>query len=207
MGNELADRFLPVYDVSDGVAVVAQADAGHAWDELLSVDLVELGRLRPMVGALGMVRALPELAAGVLRGRRPEPPPSSMTLRDLTGLAAGRGGWVLLGERPQQEIALGLVGQFWRPVIRFAEVDGEDFRDFARPGYAKTMYVLGVRPLGPGRCLLTAEMRTATTDDHARRWFRWYWTAGVGPGAHVLARGLLDVARERAEAEVAGVAA
>jgi hypothetical protein len=39
-------------------------------------------------------------------------------------------------------------------------------------------------------------MRTATTDEHARRWFRGYWTFGVGSGAHIRVNGLLDVARD-----------
>jgi hypothetical protein len=42
-------------------------------------------------------------------------------------------------------------------------------------------------------------MRTATTDEHARRWFRRYWTLGVGSGAHVLVNGVQDVTREMAE--------
>ena len=42
-------------------------------------------------------------------------------------------------------------------------------------------------------------MRTATTDEHARRWFRRYWTFGVGSGAHVLVGALLDSARQTAE--------
>jgi hypothetical protein len=45
-------------------------------------------------------------------------------------------------------------------------------------------------------------MRTATTDDAARRWFRRYWTFGVGSGAHLLVNGLLDVTREMAEQPV-----
>jgi hypothetical protein len=49
------------------------------------------------------------------------------------------------------------------------------------------------------RTLLRAVMRTATTDDNARRWFRRYWTFGVGSGARVLVNGLLDVTREVAE--------
>jgi len=32
-----------------------------------------------------------------------------------------------------------------------------------------------------------------------RRWFRLYWTCGVGSGAHVLVNGLVDVVREMAE--------
>jgi hypothetical protein len=35
-------------------------------------------------------------------------------------------------------------------------------------------------------------------DEHARRWFRRYWTFGVGSGAHILVNGLLDVTRELA---------
>ena len=54
------------------------------------------------------------------------------------------------------------------------------------------------------RTLLSGAMRTATTDENARRWFRRYWTFGVGSGAHILVNGLLDVTREAAEAR-AGV--
>jgi hypothetical protein len=106
---------------------------------------------------------------------------------------------VLLGERPRDEIALGLVGKFWRPVIEFAEVAKDAFRDFSEPGYAKTIYSLSVRAIDARRTLLSGVMRTATTDEHARVWFRRYWTLGVGSGAHVLVNGLLDVTREMAE--------
>jgi hypothetical protein len=46
-------------------------------------------------------------------------------------------------------------------------------------------------------------MRTATTDDHARAWFRRYWTLGVAYGAHVLVHGLLDLVRDDAERRAA----
>jgi hypothetical protein len=121
-----------------------------------------------------------------------------MRLCDLPTLPLD-GGWLLLGERRCDEIAFGLVGKFWRPVIAFAAVRADAFRDFAEPGYAKTVYSLSVRAIDARRTLLTGAMRTATTDEHARRWFRRYWTLGVGSGAHVLVNGLLDVARELAE--------
>ena len=92
-----------------------------------------------------------------------------------------------------------MVGKFWRPVITYAAVTSERFADFNEPGYAKTVYSLALRPLGEGRTLLSGTMRTATTDAQARRWFRRYWTLGVGSGAHVLVNGLLDVVRENAE--------
>ena len=195
----LVDDFLPVYDVSDSVATVTAADAQTTWDALMDVDLIDVGRRKPLVGVLGALRMLPELASHLLHGERPPAAPERMRLRDTAAMPADQGGWVLLGERPADEIALGLVGRFWRPVISFAAVPTEEFRDFAEPGFAKTVYSLSVRPLDGGRTLLRGEMRTATTDEHARRWFRRYWTLGVGSGAHVLVGGVLELARDDAE--------
>lgn len=121
----------------------------------------------------------------------------------MPDLPPGEGGWVLLGMRTRDEIALGLVGKFWRPVIEFRPVSALEFRDFCEPGFAKTVYSLAVRQLGDGRTLVSAVMRTATTDEGSRRWFRRYWTFGVGSGAHVLVNGLLEVVRDNAERAVA----
>lgn len=193
------DEFLPTYDVSDGVAVVAEAGTAAAWEALLDADLIEVGRRKPLVGALGALRALPELAGHLLHGEPPPSAPDSLTLRGLSEQPPEQGGWLLLAERPGEEIVLGLVGKFWRPVIEYAAVDPERFRDFDEPGWAKTAYALSLRPLGEGRTLLEGVMRTATTDERARRWFRRYWTLGVGSGAHLLVGGLLEVVAERAE--------
>jgi hypothetical protein len=196
----IEDQLLPTYDVSDGVAVVVDADVGRTWDALLEVDLIELGRRRPLIGMLGALRALPEAVAQLLHGEPPPKAPERITLRDMSTLPREQGGWVLLSERPCEEIALGLVGKFWKPVIEYAQVAAEDFRAFSEPGYAKTVYALSLRSLEDGAgTLLSAVIRTATTDESARRWFRRYWALGVGTGAHVLASGLIDAARERAE--------
>ena len=110
------------------------------------------------------------------------------------------GDWILLGERPEAELALGLVGRFWRPVIAYADVGPDDFGDFDEPGWAKTVYDLRVAPLGAGRTLLSGTMRTLSTDEAARRWFRRYWTIGVGAGAHILVSALLETVAEEAAA-------
>ena len=195
----LADDYLPIYDVSDGVAVVVHADAAATWDALMHVDLMEVGRQRPLVAALGALRLLPDLVNRLWHGERPTQP-AHLRIQELVGIPAAQRGWVLLECREREEIALGLVGKFWKPVIEFAQVSSAgDFRTFAEPGFAKTVCALSLRALGPDRTLLAGVMRTATTDDDARRWFRRYWTFGVGSGAHVLVHGLLDVTREIAE--------
>jgi hypothetical protein len=195
----LVDEFLPVYDISDTVATVVDADVPTTWNALMDVDLLDVGRRRPIVAALGALRMLPAIVMRVLRGESAPDAPSRLRLRDTPRLPQEQGGWILLGERPQEEIALGLVGKFWLPVIEYAKVAPESFRSFNEPGYARTIYALSVRPLDDGRTLLAGVMRTAATDAHARRWFRCYWTFGVGSGAHVLVNGLLDVTRELAE--------
>ena len=195
----LVDEFLPTFDVSDEIGTVVAADIATTWRALMDADLIEVGQRRPLVALLGAARILPELVWQRLHGEHPPEAPASMTLREITKLPMGEGGWVLLGECPEQEIAFGLVGKFWRPVIEFADVDAAAFKDFAEPGFAKTIYALGTRRLEDEKTLLWAIMRTATTDEHARTWFRRYWTFGVGYGAHVLVHGLLDLVREEAE--------
>lgn len=200
----LADDLLPVYDVSDAVAIVVQADVATTWDALMRVDLLEVGRRRPLVGALGALRALPDIVSHLLHGELPPSPPATLRLRDLEHLPASQGGWVPLAVRERDAIALGLVGRFWRPVIEYRDVTADRFAAFAEPGFAKTVYALSVRALSPSTTLLEGVMRTATTDDYARRLFRRYWALGVGSGAHLLVQGLLDVTREMAEAAAAG---
>ena len=195
----LVDEFLPVYDVSETVATMVDADAATTWQALMDVDLIDVGRRRPLVAALGALRALPAIVARLLHGQAPARVPTRLRLRDAPTLPPDQGGWIVLAERDREEIALGLVGKFWLPVIAYAKVSPTAFESFNEPGYAKTVYSLSVQPIGERRTLLSAAMRTATTDEHARRWFRRYWTFGIGCGAHVLVNGLLDVTRETAE--------
>ena len=146
----LLDDCLPVYDVSDSVATVVNADVSTTWEALMRVDLIEVGRQRRAVGMLAALRALPEMVTRLLHGESLPHAPEQLRLRDSATIPPALGGWVLLGERPGDEIALGLVGKFWLPVIEFATVTREGFRDFAQPGYAKTVYALSVRALAPG---------------------------------------------------------
>jgi hypothetical protein len=199
MEDMLVDEFLPVYDVSDAIATIVDADVATTWAALMEVDLIEVGRRRPLVAVLGALRILPDVVTRLLHGQAPPRAPRQLRLRDVTTPPPDQGGWILLAERDRDEIAMGLVGKFWLPVIAYANVSPGSFETFNQPGWAKTIYSLSVQPLGERRTLLSGVMRTATTDEHARRWFRRYWTFGVGSGAHVLVNGLLDVTRELAE--------
>ena len=199
MERPLYDELLPEFDNSDELAVVVSAGLPATWRALVEADLMEVGRKHPLSAALGAVRMLPELLTGLMHGETPESPPESMRLGDLADASTGPGSWAKLGQRDGTELALGLVGKFWKPVIEYRSVAAEDFTAFDEPGFAKTIYAFRLTPAGEDRTLVTAVMRTATTDEHARKWFRRYWTYGVGSGAHILVNGVLDVVREAAE--------
>ena len=76
---------------------------------------------------------------------------------------------MVLAEEPPREFAMGLVGQFWKPVIPAVRVSPDEFAGFDRPGYGKAAMGFSLREYGPGRTLVTYECRTATTDARARR--------------------------------------
>jgi hypothetical protein len=57
------------------LAVVIDADADATWRAVTSADLIEVGRRRPLIGALGALgalRALPEIVAHLLHGETPQ---------------------------------------------------------------------------------------------------------------------------------------
>ncbi len=49
----LIDEFMPVYDVSDAVATVVDADLATTWAALMDVDVIEVGPKRPLIAVLG----------------------------------------------------------------------------------------------------------------------------------------------------------
>jgi hypothetical protein len=186
--------------VSDSVATTVH-DLATTWEALLDVDLIEVGRRRRWSEFLVPFGCFLMFSCTFCAAHAPTAP-TPMRLRDMASSRWTKVGGCRSAKRPRDEIALGPVGKFWHPRIELAAVSAADFRDFARPGFAKTIYSLSARRIDASRTLITGVMRTATTDEHARRWFRRYWTFGVGSGAHVLVNGLLDVTRELAEARV-----
>lgn len=82
MATMLVDELLPIFDISDELAVVVEATPERTWHALMNADLIDVARRRPLVGALGALRALPEIVAHVLHG---ESPPSSAQAPDPPG--------------------------------------------------------------------------------------------------------------------------
>jgi hypothetical protein len=176
----LADRYLPTYDVVMRHERCVAVPAATAWAALQRADLGD----SPVTRALLTLRGL----------RRPG-------ARRLTLATLPDAGFVRLDERPDGEVAFGLVGRFWTPSGGRHRITAGEFRDFARPGYAKAVWTFSVAEQA-GTTRLATETRVACTDRASRRRFRIYW-ALVGPFSGLIRRAMLRaVAREAARAQV-----
>ena len=178
----LADRHLPAYDVVMRHERRVAVPAAAAWAALQRADLGDSAVTRMLL---------------VLRGlRRPG------AARRLTLATLPAAGFLPLGDRPGHEVAFGLVGRFWTPSGGRARVTPAEFRDFARPGWAKAVWTFAVEDDGGAAARLVTETRVACVDAASRRRFRLYWLF-VRPFSGVIRRAMLrSVAREAARAQV-----
>ncbi len=160
----LIDTALPRYDVTITEQVVVAADQLTTYEAVRSLDFLTVRT--PLLTAAMWLRALPARLAG-----KTGPP--------LPNLVIGEGmklpGWLMLGERPDHEIAFGAVGKFWRPVITWRDVPAAEFAGFDEPGWGKIAANFTVTTQGPSASLLSYQCRTGTTDPLSRRRLRRYW--------------------------------
>ncbi|MEU4524617.1 nitroreductase/quinone reductase family protein [Amycolatopsis sp. NPDC024027] len=197
----LIDRFLPRFDVTLIVHVVADASIAETWRAVRELDVMRIRS--PLMDAAMFVRSVPAVLARRLNGAGPAEPPAELK---LFGGGVALPGWLPLGETPGREVVLGAVGRFWQPDIEWYDVQGmtpDDFAGFTEPGWGRIAAGLSLRPYGPSRTLVTYEARTATTDSRSARRFARYWWL-VRPFARTVMRAALRTIRQDAESLVDG---
>jgi hypothetical protein len=183
----LLDDALATFDVSLAVHTVVHADPETTYAAARGLDFLRVRT--PLLLAAMWVRGLPAKVT-----HRAEAVPPTLLLSE-----GALPGWVLLGERPGEEIAFGAIGVFWHPQIEWHDVEPADFATFAEPGFGKIACNYSVRPYGEAASLLSYECRTATTDDEPRRAFARYWRLIRPFVAHIM-RATVDTIRDDAEA-------
>ena len=189
----LIDEFLPAYDVAERHQVEVSARIERVYDAVRSLNL----------GGSGVVRMLfwlRELPALFLR-------PSSRGAAGRLGLtldALLNSGFVLLGERPNEELALGLVGRFWTPSGDIQRLTLKGFRDFQRRGYAKAVWTFSLSGRADGTTLLATETRVLCLDATSGKRFLPYWSF-VGPFSGLIRRQILQSIKRQAEGSSAPI--
>jgi hypothetical protein len=179
----LIDEWMPAWDVVERHETRIRAPREAVWRAARTLDLAR----SPIVATLFALRSLPGLLS---RGPRKRALGTTMD-----GLL--RNGFVLLGERPGEELLLGLAGRFWRPSGDIVRLTPDELRAFDRPGYAVATWDFTLAGDGDAVRLAT-ETRVRCTDAAARRSFRRYW-AVVGPFSGLIRREMLRSIRRAAE--------
>lgn len=175
---------MPACDASEYHEIKVRAPIDRVYGALRTTDLGGSQILRLLL----RLRALP----AALTTREPR--------RNLTfNLEATiRAGFVLLGESPPNEMALGVIGRFWTLSQTSCRVSADEFVSFDRPGYAKAVWNFSLVDEAAEITRLATETRVLCLDVASRRRFRVYW-ALIAPFSGLIRREVLRAIRRSAE--------
>jgi hypothetical protein len=182
--RSLMDESLPNHDFSAAYEISINAPASVVSECLLHLDFNELW----------LVRLLLTLRTGkrMLRSGVPT---------DLRQRLQGTG-FVILGDVPNEEVVIGVVGRFWRPDGgRCLNLTANDFAEFSRSGFAKAAWNLKLRSESPRSTVLSTETRIKCFGKGALWKFRIYWTL-VGPFSGLMRKAILKRMKTEAESRV-----
>jgi hypothetical protein len=184
---DLIDAFLPHYDVISRDAVIIRASAARVYACLKTADMNASLMIRTLFAVRGHYRgALAQRTVGSPRAQR----------RPLTLNTLAQSGFVLLGERPGDEVVLGMIARPWMPRYEMRHVEASAFTSFAEPGFAKIVWSFKLDEADGIR--LSTQTRVRCLDRASLVRFRLYW-AFAGPFSGLVKRELLRLVRECAQ--------
>ena len=182
--DELLDRFMPTYEVSERHAIDVAAPASETFAAARAIDVYRA----PLARAIFAARELPARLRGASVRRAPR------SLVEETQAI----GWRVLAEIPGRALVMGAYTQPWKAEVEFRGLPPAEFAAFEEPGYAKIVWTLEAESLGPTRSRFVTRTRVHTTDASARRRFRRYW-AFMSPGILLIRQSSLGIVKREAE--------
>lgn len=165
---------MPVYDFSEKHETTVRASAAEIYRLIDTIDFSESFIIRWLLRIRGM--------SG-----------TEVSLRTME-----RTKFKVLGEQQDEEIVIGLAGQFWAPAGNMQDVDAGNFREFDKPGYAKAAWNFSLDSGDEDSTILTTETRIRCLDDSSRSRFGFYWTF-IKPFSGWIRGEMLDVIKRKAE--------
>lgn len=158
----LIDEFLPRYDVETRHEIDIKAPIERVYEVVRNLDL----RQSWLIRGLFFLRGLPAR----LSRRQGGPKGLGLTLNDLQET-----GFILLGEKPPEELLLGVVGRFWTPAGDLQRLDASEFQAFDRSGYAKAVWYFNCSQAEGKPTRLLTETRVLSMDEVSGKQFQRYW--------------------------------
>lgn len=185
--KRLIEQHLPRFDAHEVHEVAIQAPTRTAYQAILSTNLRSTVVIRPLL----LLRALPSLLSTPWFVER-------TNISTFRALLQNSRGFFELGERPGEELLIGVVGRFWTMSGGVRQIEPAEFAGFAEPGYAKAVWNFHVRPDPSGGTLLSTETRVLCMDPGSRRRFMRYWRL-IRPWSGLIRSDLLAAIRRQAE--------
>src|SRR5215203_2288371 len=173
----LIDEFLPVYDFSERHEIKIRASRDKVYKAVNETELTDSWLIWGLFA---------------LRGLGWSQPTKHLTLRDMT-----KSTFTVLGETPDEEILLGLAGKFWTLSGTLQKVNADNFKEFNKKGFAKSVWNFSLVETG-GETLLKTETRIQCLDEDSRQSFALYWTV-VKPFSGLIRTEMLRLIKEKAE--------
>jgi hypothetical protein len=179
----LIDEFLPEYDFDEKHETTIRASAEKVYAALDAFDFNDSAVIRWLIWLRG-------LSAKDASGKASK----SSNLRD-----APKFDFIILGETPNEEILLGLAGKFWALSGDLQKLKPEEFRVFAKEGYAKAVWNFTLSETDEKEVCLKTETRIQCLGEKSQESFRFYWWF-VKPFSGWIRQEMLRLVKEKAEA-------
>lgn len=96
-------------------------------------------------------------------------------LRDTITPVDETAGWVVLADRPGEELVMGAVARPWQPHAPVRRIAAADFAAFHEPGYVKIVWMVRADAITESTAMVRHETRALATDAEARSRYRQYW--------------------------------
>lgn len=192
------EEFAPEYDVRSHHAIGVDAPPELVYRALRTANLAESAVARALL-SLRALAAKSEVS--------PSDDPAAVARRAVIDAQADeritlegalRRGFVILSDRPGEELVLGTVGDFWSLAPRTRKLTRQKFRQYAEPGAAKAAWSFTITPRPGGGSVLVTETRVVCANAADRARFRWYWMA-IAPFSGLIRRAMLTLVKQRAE--------
>jgi hypothetical protein len=97
-----------------------------------------------------------------------------------------------------EEIIIGIIGQFWRPKGNLQLFNPVEFADFNKDGFLKAVWNFRIIPQSSTVSLLETETRVQALDEIARRKFSLYWFV-IRPFSGLIRLEILKSIKKKAE--------
>lgn len=184
-GGALLDTFVPEFHFGELHATQVRAAPGNVFRAVHAVTADEIRFFRILTWIRSPRLPWKDRPKGILA------PDWKAPILDV----ALRSGFVLLGEIPDAELAIGTV--VCCQTVALGSADG--FRTLAGLGFARAAMNFRVEDVGDGTSRVTTETRVVADAASARRRFGLYWSF-IYPGSWLIRYGWLEAIRRRAEA-------